>query len=389
MIDADFDTFIGNNITSTEIHLIDQLSKMFDISKSIISDLAIIRGSVLIKFNVSNDERVEEKEFVDKHYSITDVEGKQYSVSGVSSELQVDGSPPDDSNNENVSESGSKEDSSPAPELTTIPSMQTSVSSQSSGELKTSVLTETINSEITTVSPKENPSTLKTDVTVGESTTASSGPTPTTTDKSLETTSIESNSKISMTITIEGDYDKVVGEDKQQFLDSVKKQLADYLNIPLDCIVNMDSKPGSILVKFELIPSNDPNSNVDRDAIKAAKSEFERKIKQNQISIVGSAGNSNRVFDIYDNSGEKSESGRFNKTTGLTVGLAVGLTVLAVVGIIVIACAVHFYMHKKCNRRIRPRNPTRFLSVNLRQRFHSAFNSDSCPSRTHRNVTFR
>jgi len=373
-IDADFDTFIGDNITSTKVYLINELAQMLHISKSMIIDLAIIRGSVLIKFNISKDDQIDEQYLVNNNFTLSDINGKQYAVEGVSSELHVDSSPPDDSDHGEESESETSsvrtnhlvtdspltEDSSSAQEVSSVSSIKpeiTSVSSQlSSFDLKTNGSTEIMISENTTIPLKTTPNMDKTNVT--EEPTSVTYPITTTT---LKSTTIDPDSIVSMAITIEGDYDTVVGRDKQQFLNNVKQQLAAHLRVPLISIVNMDSKPGSIIVLFELIPSNDPNFVVNRDAIKAAKSEFEQKIRQNQILIVDSTGIEHKVLSSVDYSGGKSghkteNSGSFYEGSYLLLGLAIGAIVIMVVLVIVTACAVRSYMYRKYRHQIVPRN---------------------------------
>jgi hypothetical protein len=375
IIEADFDSFIGDNITLTKVHLINELSKIFNISKTLITDLEIIRGSVLVKFNISKSEKIDEQELVNQNYSITDVKGRHYSVRKVLSELNVESSPPDDSNdddNESKSETSTKSNNSVTQSMTKPESSSAQESSSVRSEPKesTTISSQTSKQEITTESvdlkstPKPPPNTTpENSRTSAIPQVPASTPVPitTTTAKSLEKTSTESNLIVSITITIDGDYDTVVGVDKQQFLNNVKKQLANYLRVPFTSIVNMDSKPGSIVVIFELIPSDDPNFIVNHEAIKAAKYEFEEKIIQNKVSIVDSAGIPHKVLSIYDNngdnSGHKSGGGLFYGGSYLILGLAIGAIVITVVLIIVTACAVRSYMYRKFQRQIAPRSP--------------------------------
>jgi hypothetical protein len=375
IIEADFDSFIGDNITLTKVHLIKELSKIFNISKTLITDLEIIRGSVLVKFDVSKSEKIDEQELVNQNYSITDVKGRHYSVRKVLSELNVESSPPDDSNhddNEPKSETSTKSSNSVTQSMTKLESSpaQESFSVLSKPKESTTISSQTSKKEITTESmdlkstPKPPPNTTPRNFRTSAIPQASAStpvPTTTTTAKSLEKTSTESNLIVSITITIDGDYDTVVGVDKQQFLNNVKKQLANYLRVPLISIVNMDSKPGSIVVIFELIPSDDPNFIVNHEAIKAAKYEFEQKIIQNKVSIVDSAGIPHKIISIYDNngdnSGHKSKGGLFYEGSYLILGLAIGAIVITVVLLIVTACAVRSYMYRKYQRQIAPRSP--------------------------------
>jgi hypothetical protein len=376
IIEADFDSFIGDNINLTKVHLTNELSKIFNISKTLITDLKIIRGSVLVKFNVSKSEKIDEQELVNQNYSITDVKGRHYSVRKVLSELNGESSPPDDSNdddNEPKSETSTKSSNSVTQSMTKLGSSSAQESSSVRSEPKESTTISSQNSkqEITTESmdlkstpkppPNTTPENSRTSAIPQVSTSTPVSITTTTTTKSLEKTSTESNLIVSITITIDGDYDTVVGVDKQQFLNNVKRQLARHLRVPLISIVNMDSKPGSIVVIFELIPSDDPNFIVNYEAIKAAKYEFEQKIIQNKVSIVDSAGIPHKVLSIYDNNGEnsghKSKGGFFYEGSYLILGLAIGAIVISVVLIIVTACAVRSYMYRKYQRQIAPRSP--------------------------------
>ena len=168
------------------------------------------------------------------------------------------------------------------------------------------------------------------------------------------------NTVVSMTITIDGDYDTVVGHDKQKFLESVKSQLASYLRLPLSCIINMDSKPGSIVVIFDMIASTDPNFPINVEAIKAAKVEFEQKIKQNKVVYVDFKDEPHPVLssvDNTDNVGHKTENtGSTYHNSYLILGLAVGAVVVMIILIIITACAVRSYMYRKYQRQIRPRS---------------------------------
>ena len=174
---------------------------------------------------------------------------------------------------------------------------------------------------------------------------------------------------MSMTITIDGDYDTVVGGDKQTFLANVTFQLANYLRLPLSSIVNMDSKPsnGRIIVIFELMPSKELNFPIDQEALKAAKHEFEQKIRSNKVFIIDLNGTKNPVLssiDNNDNTENKTENnGSSNNTSYLIMGLAVGAVVIMIVLIVITACAVRSYMYKKFLRQIRPQT----ASVSLRQ----------------------
>lgn len=177
--------------------------------------------------------------------------------------------------------------------------------------------------------------------------------------ESTPTASTAANAVVSMTITIDGDYDYVVGGDKQMFLNSVKRQLGQYLRLPLSCIINMDSKPGSIVVIFDMIPSTDPNFPINVDAIKAAKAEFEQKIKLNKVVYVDLRGEPHPVLssvDNTDNVGHKTENKGTYSNSYLILGLAVGAVVFMIALIIITACAVRSYMYKKYQRQIRPRS---------------------------------
>ncbi|KAL3859702.1 hypothetical protein ACJMK2_009907 [Sinanodonta woodiana] len=75
------------------------------------------------------------------------------------------------------------------------------------------------------------------------------------------------NATRKVTFTLEHDYASIVGENKQEFHSSMISQLAKILGIFPSRIINFSSKPGSIIVIFEILPPSNGSEKTTIDAV--------------------------------------------------------------------------------------------------------------------------
>ncbi|KAK3597552.1 hypothetical protein CHS0354_018147 [Potamilus streckersoni] len=109
---------------------------------------------------------------------------------------------------------------------------------------------------------------------------------PTSTDVSIPTATKK------VTFTLLQDYAAIVGESKTEFHSTLRLQLATLLGISLSRILNLSSKPGSIIVIFDILPSN----GLERTT-SVVLNLLENLIKSNSTSLTSSNGTP-LTFDI-------------------------------------------------------------------------------------------
>lgn len=80
-----------------------------------------------------------------------------------------------------------------------------------------------------------------------------------------------SNKKLavkSATILMTNDYNVTIGNNKSEFISTIRKQLAKLLNLTEGTFTKMEAKPGSIILDLEMSPSPDEPAKVDQAAAK-------------------------------------------------------------------------------------------------------------------------
>ncbi|XP_022251549.1 cell wall protein TIR4-like [Limulus polyphemus] len=161
------------------------------------------------------------------------------------------------------------------------------------------------------------------------------------TPKSSSSTSPTSMTPIDVFFKLAEDFYSVVGSQQSVFTSHLLFQLAIVMRLPLSCFYYFNISPGSIDVKFGLIPYNDNVTIIDEAGLQDATSQLMQKINSGELKLTDLNGNQLTVVQLSPTvTTTPLPSGISLDFTPIILGILIGVFILMVVLIIMTAVIV-------------------------------------------------
>ncbi|XP_076330560.1 uncharacterized protein LOC143236161 [Tachypleus tridentatus] len=162
-------------------------------------------------------------------------------------------------------------------------------------------------------------------------------------------TSSTSPPPIDMFLKLAEDFYAIVGDQQDAFTTHLLNQLSNTMGLPLPCFSYFNISPGSIDVKFGLVPYTNDTMTIDGNTLQASASELTQMINGGGLKLTDLKGNQLTVVQLAPTATTTvaPPSISFNFTP-IILGIVVGVFVLMLILVIMIAVIVKHLSRATC-----------------------------------------